>query len=59
MSRTAAVAPGRELKVKVSVSVSPSMLAKVDERAEELELSRSTIVQFALRHYFDWLVSSD
>lgn len=40
-------------KVKISISISPSMLAKIDERAEELELSRSTIIQFALRHYID------
>ena len=48
-----------EHKLKVSVSISPQMLAKVDKRAEELELSRSTVIQFALRHYLDWVESSD
>ena len=46
-------------KVKVSISISPSMLEKVDARAEELDLSRSTVIQFALRHYLDWVDSSE
>lgn len=52
-------ATASEHKVKVSISVSPSMLSRVDGRAEELDVSRSTIIQFALRHYFDWLASSE
>lgn len=40
------------LKEKVSITISPSILAKVDERADELELSRSTVIQMILREHF-------
>lgn len=41
----------REYKLKISISISPALLAKLDRRAEELELPRSTVIQIALREY--------
>lgn len=39
-------------RLKVSISMNPTLLRLVDERAGELDVSRSLIVQLALREYF-------
>jgi predicted transcriptional regulator len=47
-----APAARRPPRMSVSVSISPEMVARLDEVADELDLSRSVIIQIALREYF-------
>lgn len=44
--------PVEEHRLKVSISLSPKMVALLDERAEELDFPRSLIIQMALAEYF-------